>query len=176
MFSPSNLCQYFGAMTAPTQATTTSPLYSATLRPDRSLPAAGGWVGVALAGIVGLPVLLATPEFIIPGLAAYGIAIVGLVVFGLRQARERRQSETITVWPDQLELSITRPGADRLLRRFAAGAIRLRLKRDGYERTTGIFLRHAEGELELGRFLSIDDKSSFAKALGSALREARRAA
>lgn len=162
-------------MTAPTQATTTAPLFSATLKPERSLHAAGGWIGLVLAGIVGMPFLIAMPEFVLPGLAAFGLAGSGLGALGFRQGRHRRQSQAVSVWPDQIELVLTGPGQQRQLRRFDSKAVRIRLVRDGYERTTGIFLRHAEEELELGAFLSVDDKSSFAKAFGSALRQARRA-
>jgi len=35
------------------QVTTTTPLFAATLRPDRSLRMAGGWIALVLAGIVG---------------------------------------------------------------------------------------------------------------------------
>lgn len=129
-----------------------------------------------MAGIVGTPFLLAMPEFILPGVAAFGIAGTGLGAMGVQQARRRRQSETLTLWADQLELATTGPGAERQLRRFEIKALRLRLKRDHYERTTAIFLRHGDEEFELGKFLSLDDRSSFAKAFGSALRQARRGA
>jgi uncharacterized membrane protein len=161
-------------MTAPTQATTTSPLFSATLRPDRSVYAAGGWIGLVLAGIVGAPFFIAMPEFMLPGFAAYGLAGTGLGALGIRQARRKRQSQTITLWPDQLELIDSLPGKERQLRRFDTKAVRIRLVRDSYERTTGIFLRDGGSEIELGQFLSTDDKSSFAKAFGGALRLARR--
>jgi uncharacterized membrane protein len=39
-----------------------------------------------------------------------------------------------------------------------------------------VFLVHGADEIELGAFLSNSDKSSFAKAFGGALRQARRAA
>ena len=162
-------------MTAPTQATSTAPLFSATLKPERSLHAAGGWIGLVLAGIVGTPFLIAMPEFLLPGLAAFGVAGTGLGAMGMRQARHKRQSQAIAVWPDQLELVVTGPGTQKQMRRFNSMEVRIRLVRDGYERTTAIFLRHGGEEIELGGFLSVDDKSSFAKAFGSALRQARRA-
>jgi uncharacterized membrane protein len=176
MFLPSNLWQYFGTMAASTQDTTTSPLFSAVLRPERSLHAVGGWISWLVAGLVGTPFFIAMPEFVVPGLVAYGTAGATLFGLGVRQGRLRRQSETVTLWTDQLEIAIARHGAERQLRRFDARAVRIRLVRDGYERTTGIFLRHGGEEIELGRFMSVDDKSSFAKAFGGALRQARRAA
>jgi uncharacterized membrane protein len=158
------------------QVTTTSPLFAATLRPDRSLRMAGGWLALALAGIVGAPFLVAMPDFVLPGLVAFALAAAGLFGLGLRQSRHKRTSQQVTLWADQLEVATTAPGAERQLQRFEPGRVRLRLKRDQFERTTGIFLVHGEGEIELGAFLSNADKSSFAKAFGGALRQARRAA
>jgi uncharacterized membrane protein len=157
------------------QVTTTSPLFAATLRPDRSLRMTGGWVAMALAGIVGAPILIAMPEFVVPGLVAYGIAAGGLVVLGLRQSRRRRISQQVTLWPDQLEVTTTAPGAEKQLQRFDPSTVKLKLKRDTFERTTGIFLSHDGTEIELGSFLSNPDKASFAKVFGGALRQARRA-
>lgn len=156
------------------QVTTTSPLFAATLRPDRSLKTTGGWIGLVLAGIVGTPFLIAIPEFLLPGVAAFLIAVGGLVGFGLRQGRKKKLSQQVTLWADQLEIASLQPKAEKRLIRLDPAQVRLRLVRDSFERTTGIFLKHPTGEMELGGFLSGDDKSSFAKAFGAALRKARR--
>lgn len=158
------------------QVTTTSPVFAATLRPDRPLRLAGGWIALALAGIVGAPFLVAMPEFVLPGLVAYGVAGAGLVWLGLRLSRQRKASQQVTLWPDELEIVTTRAGAEKHMQRFDPAQIRLRLERDTFERTTGLFLRNGNDEVELGAFLSSADKSSFAKAFGAALRRARRSA
>ena len=158
------------------QVTTTSPLFAATLRPDRSLRMAGGWLALAMAGIVGTPFLIAMPEFVLPGLAAFAMAAAGLLGLSLRQSRQKRTSQQVTLWVDQLEVATIVPGTERQLQRFAPGKVKLRLKRDNFERTTGVFLVHGADEIELGAFLSNPDKASFAKAFGGALRRARRAA
>ena len=49
------------------------------------------------------------------------------------------------------------------------------LDRDADEKTVAMRLRSGKDELEIGTFLNSDDKSSFAKALGTALRKARAA-
>ncbi len=157
------------------QVTTTSPLFAATLRPDRSLRMTGGWISLTLAGIVGAPFLIAMPEFVAPGLVAFAIAAGALSAMGLRQARQGRMSQQVTLWPDQLEITSSSSGSEQRLQRFEPTKVRLQLKRDSFERTTGVFLRHDNGEIELGAFLSTADKSSFAKAFGGALRQARRA-
>ncbi|SMQ85963.1 Uncharacterized membrane protein [Devosia lucknowensis] len=156
------------------QVTTTTPLFAATLRPEHSLRMAGGWIALTLAGIVGTPFLLAIPAFLLPGLLAFGIAAGSLVVLGLRQARRKRTSQQVTLWPDQLEVATQLPGAEKQLQRFNPKQIRLRLERDQFERTTGVFLRLGTDETELGSFLSATDKGSFARAFGAALRQARR--
>ncbi|ODT72732.1 MAG: hypothetical protein ABS75_02710 [Pelagibacterium sp. SCN 63-23] len=157
------------------QATKTTPLFAATLRPDRSLKATGGWVGLVLAAIVAAPFLIAIPQFVLPGLAAFALAAAGLVVFSIRRNRRGGLMQQVTLWADQLEIVTGAPDQQRSLRRFDPAQLRLRLERDHYERTTGVFLRQGEEEIELGSFLSSDDKSSFAKAFGAALRLARKA-
>jgi uncharacterized membrane protein len=157
------------------QVTTTTPLFAATLRPDRSLRMAGGWIALALAGIVGTPFLIALPDFVLPGLVAYALAGGAMLALGLSQSRQRSMSQQVTLWADQLEVTTRAPGAEKQLLRFDPAQVKLRLTRDTFERTTGVFLRHGNDEIELGRFLSNADKSSFAKAFGGALRQARRA-
>lgn len=154
-------------------STTTSPLFSATLRPDRSLRAAGGWIGLAVAGLFGLPFLIAAPEFLVPGIAGYVLACGGLTAFSLRQARRSRRSEQITVWADQIEIVTTDRGADKAMRRLDPKKVRLVLTRDEEERTTAVHLNHGTERIEIGAFLAVNDKSSFARAFGQALRRAR---
>ena len=157
------------------QVTTTTPLFAATLRPDRSLRMAGGWLALVLATIVAAPFLLALPEFVVPGLSAFAIGTACLAAMSVRQARQRHVSQQVTLWADQIEITTTRPGVEKTLERFDPAEARLRLERDGFERTTGIYLRASDREIVLGPFLSTADKSSFAKAFGAALRKARRA-
>lgn len=158
----------------PMQATTTAPLFSATLRPDRSLRPAGGWVSLVIAGIVAVPFLIAVPDFLIPGLAAFAIAGGGLVALSLRQSRRDSVSQQITVWPEQIEIALRGPGQLRTLQRLSPRDVRLVLTRDDNERTTAMHLRHGDETIELGGFLAADDKASFARAFGQALRRARR--
>lgn len=158
----------------PMQATTTTPLFAATLSPDRSLRTAGGWIALACVGLVGGPLLVAAPEILVPALSAYGAAVAGLFAFGLRQSRRQKLTQQVTVWPEQVEIITTGLANERVMRRFEPQAVRLRLVRDENERTTAIFLSHGKEELELGSFLSSNDKSSFGRALGAALRKARK--
>ncbi len=158
----------------PMQVTKTTPLFSAALRPDTTLRATGGWVALAVAAVVGAPIVVAVPEFILPTAAAFGLTGGGLLAVSLRHARRRKLVEHVTLWNDQLEISTVDATGTRQLKRFEPQAVRLMLERDEYERTQAIHLRAPDEIVEIGAFLSTDDKASFAKAFGSALRRARR--
>jgi len=158
----------------PMQATTTAPLFVAELTPHRRMGAGGIWLlaGLAVLLFAAPGLLLLAPGtiavMILLALAASGIA-AGLYL-GLRQGKRR---ERITVWAEQIEWQVTDRTGARTLRRFAPATARLMLTRDAYERTIAVQLRDGTEVCELGAFMSPEDKSSFAKALGTALRRAR---
>ncbi|UJW84355.1 DUF2244 domain-containing protein [Devosia sp. SL43] len=161
----------------PMQATTTTPLFSAQLTPHRSLGKRGGMLlfglGTSLAVLPGLAVVAELPWLPVIGLMLADIVAIGLTLFlSLRTGRRREQ---ITVWSDQIEWTATNAKGTKVLRRFDPRTVRLQLDRDADEKTTTIRLRNGKDELEVGAFLAADDKSSFAKALGTALRKARAA-
>jgi uncharacterized membrane protein len=156
------------------QATTTAPLFVAELTPNRRMGAGGIWLlaGLAILLFAAPGLLLLAPGtlavMILLALAASGIA-AGLYL-GLRQGKRR---ERITVWAEQIEWQVTDRTGARTLRRFDPATARLMLTRDAYERTIAVQLRDGAEACELGAFMSPEDKSSFAKALGTALRRAR---
>lgn len=159
----------------PMQATTTTPLFSAELTPHRSIGPRGGWVLLSLCAVfAALPVLALASSFPWPVMAvlmAIDAVAIGLtLLISLRLGKKREQ---ITVWSDQIEWTATDGKGDKVLRRFNPKTVRLMLDRDADEKTTTIHLRHGKDDLEVGSFLNGDDKSSFAKALGTALRKAR---
>lgn len=158
----------------PMQATTTTPLFAAELTPHRSLGTRGGWIVAGLCVVLAaLPTLAfaSLGAWLIVGLMAIDVvAIVVALYVCLRQGKRR---EHVVVWADQIEWTATDAKGDRSLRRFDPRTVRLLLERDGDEKTTTIRLRHGKDDLEVGAFLNTDDKSSFAKALGTALRKAR---
>jgi uncharacterized membrane protein len=106
---------------------------------------------------------------------AFLVADVALVWWALSTSlRDGRRYEKVTLWPDQLELRQVDGKGKETMTRFAPFNVKLVVDRDYNERTTGLHLRSHERDLVIGAFLSQDDKSSFAKALGTALRKARR--
>ena len=158
----------------PMQATTTTPLFAAELKPNRALSTRGAWLLSALTILMfAMPGLLflslgALPVALLMALTAAAV-ITGLY-FGLRQGKRR---ERVTVWTDQIEWQETDTAGVTTLRRFDPATARLMLTRDEFEKTVAVRLRDESGSYELGAFLSQPDKSSFAKALGRALRRAR---
>ena len=61
----------------PMQATTTTPLFAAALKPDRSPRVMGGWLAYAMAGIAVTPLAVLVPGALLPVLAAFGIGGAG---------------------------------------------------------------------------------------------------
>ena len=158
----------------PMQATTTTPLFAAALKPDRSPRLLGGWLAFALAGLATTPLAVLVPGVLLPAAAAFGIGGATLITLSLRQSRQSRVAQQVTLWADQLEIAtIDRHGA-RLLRRFDPKTVRLVLDRDENEKAVRMRLRSGRDEFELGAFLKPEDRASLARAFGTALRRARR--
>jgi uncharacterized membrane protein len=157
------------------QATTTAPLFAATLKPDRSARVAGGWAALGICAFLVMPLAVLAPELALPAGAAFLICGAGLIVLALRQARRRRLAQRVTLWPDQLEIVSIDGRGTRSLRRFDPRTVRLVLHRDANEKTVSLGLRSGMDEFELGEFLGTEDRSSFAQAFGTALRRARQA-
>ena len=160
----------------PMQATTTTPLFSAELTPNRSLGPRG------IASVISLVVLLV----VLPGLTMLSIGLLPILVLMAATAlalgatiylslRPSKRREQVVVWFNQIECTSTDSHGVKTLRRFDPHSVRLVLHRDGDEKTLTMRLRAGKDELEIGSFLRPEDRSSFAKALGTALRKARAA-
>jgi uncharacterized membrane protein len=150
------------------------PLFAATLTPNRSL----GRRGLRIV-VVALAVMASIPGMIFFSLGAWPIiGFLGLDVLLLWWAlssslHESRRFEVVTLWPDQLELRQVAPGGEERVRRFNPFFVKLVIDRDIDERTTGLHLRTSDEDIEIGAFLNGDDKASFAKVFGTALKKAR---
>ncbi|HEY8576566.1 MAG TPA: DUF2244 domain-containing protein [Devosia sp.] len=158
----------------PMQATTTTPLFSAALRPDRAPGIVGGWVGLGAATLMALPFAVLVPEVLLPAGTAFLAGSAGMTALSVRQSRRRSMRQQVTLWPDQLEVVTSHGKGERKLRRFDPKTVRLVLERDSNEKAVAMRLRQGQSELEIGAFLSVEDRASFAKAFGTALRRARR--
>jgi len=158
----------------PMQATTTTPLFAAELTPHRSLTRRGQRLVISL-----VVALAAFPGFVFVMLGAWPVVgFIGLDILAIALAlhismRRGKKREQITLWSDRLEVATTDAGGAVALRGYNPKTVRLIITRDFNERTTAMRLRTKDGEAEIGAFLAPDDRASFARAFGTALRKAR---
>ena len=157
-----------------TTETKARPLFAATLTPNRSLSRRGMRLLVA-----GIAIAASLPGIVFFSLGAWPIVgFMGLDVLLIWWAlsaarRDAGRFETIALWPDRLEVKrVARSGQQQLVR-FNPHLVKLVIDRDYNERTTGLRLRTGDEDMPIGAFLSADDKASFAKAFGTALKRAR---
>jgi uncharacterized membrane protein len=154
--------------------TQANPLFAARLTPHRSLTPSGLRLIVAIAAVLSF----------IPGITFFAmgawpvVGFMGLDVLVLYWAlshsfRGGGRYEQVTLWRDSLEILQGSGKSPQTREVFVPSAVRLVIDRDIDEHTTAIHLRTKERDLEIGAFLTADDKASFAKAFGTALRKAR---
>lgn len=158
-------------MTTQTQA---RPLFAATLTPHRSLTRRGYRYVIAVACV-----LASIPGIVFFSLGAWPvIGFLGLDVLAIGWAlsasmKSGKQYEEVTLWPDELEVKQVSAKGKVALTRFNPFFVKLVIDRDFNERTTALHLRTRDADMVIGAFLNPDDKASFAKVFGSALKKAR---
>lgn len=150
------------------------PIYRVTLWPNRSLGqrghrrllwvAAGGF-SLPLAGVLG------TPAFW--GLLPFCAATLGVLHLALRaNTRAGRVEEEVVLWPDEMRVERREPRG-RVLRWQAVPAfVRLTLHRRARLRNY-LTLRGGGREIELGAFLSPDERLALREEIETALARAR---
>ncbi len=150
------------------------PIFAATLTPHRALSRRGLRIAVAI-----VAVLASIPGIIFFSLGAWPVVgFLGLDVLAVYWAfsasmRDGRRKEQITLWPDALEILAVNGRGKVTRSEFTPFYVRLLIDRDYEERTTRLRLRERERELVIASFLNPEDKASFAKAFGTALKKAR---
>jgi len=158
-------------MTTQTQA---RPLFAARLTPNRSLGRRGYRVVIAIAALAAtVPAITfwSLGAWPIVGFMGLDVALIAWAMWA--SLRDGRRYEQVTLWPDQLELKQVDGNGRETLVRFNPHFVKLVVDRDYNERTTGLHLRTRDRDVPLGAFLNNDEKSSFAKAFGTALKRAR---
>jgi len=155
--------------------TQAEPIFSAELRPHSSLSRRGRQVLVLM-----VAVLTAVPGLLFFSMGAWPVVgFMGLDVLAIWWAlrvstRYGRQREQVTLWRDVLEVrQIARGGAVSKYS-FTPQTVRLLVGRDAEDHTTSLKLRSPRQEVEIGAFMHMSDKASFAREFGRALRKARR--
>lgn len=131
------------------------------------------WVVAILAIGVSIPGIVLSTLGAWPIVGFMGLDVLAVWWALSASMRDGRQFETVTLWPSQLELKrVTSRGREEV-RTFSPLTTRLVIDRDFNERTTALHLRTPDADTEIGAFLNGDDKASFAKAFGTALKRAR---
>ncbi|WDR07360.1 DUF2244 domain-containing protein [Devosia rhodophyticola] len=156
------------------QDTTTTPLFSAELTPHRALSRRGRWLVVVGAAILGaLPAMIAVALGAWPVVICVAGAVLAIALALNYSHNDGKRCQRVQIWSDRLEITRVGPRGHARSRKFLPTAVRLVVDRDFDERTIALHIRSAHDELEIGEFLSPDEKSSFAMAFGTALRKAR---
>ncbi len=157
-----------------TTRTKARPLFAATLTPNRSLSRRGLRLVVATTAV-----LASVPGMVFFSLGAWPIlGFLGLDVLAVWWAlsaslKDARRHEEIALWADQLVLKRVSARGEEQVLQFNPFQVKLVIDRDINERTTALHLRTSDNDVEIGTFLSPDDKASFAKVFGTALKKAR---
>lgn len=157
-----------------TVAAQTAPIFSAKLTPNRAMSLKGLRLAVAVAAILSFG-----PGLVFFAMGAWPVVgFMGLDVLALYWAlrasmRDTRRYEQITVSRGSIDIRRVFPSGFSADEHYNPFNVRLVVERDFDERTTGLKLRSKERDTEIGAFLNPEDKASFAKAFGRALREAR---
>ncbi len=151
------------------------PLYAATLWPNRALDVRGHRVvvGIAAAGLA-LPVLAFAPARAALWLLPFALGALWMLWAALRRnAHDGRLSEEVQVWRDEMRVERREP--DGRVRRWSADPweVRLTLHPEGRVEQY-LTVRGSGREIELGAFLSPDERVALAAELEEALTRAIR--
>jgi uncharacterized membrane protein len=152
------------------------PLYAATLWPNRSLGQRGYRITmrIAAAGLA-LPLIAVSATPVFWGLLPFALAALGMLWLGFRRNQfDGRLTEAVTLWRDEMRVERREPSG-RVLRWSAdPWHVRLAVYEDAKVEHY-LTLRGAGREIELGAFLSPEERAALAAEIGDALTRAVRA-
>lgn len=149
-----------------------APLAELHLWPHRSLPRRGfaGFIGVTCL-LIAVPLLTVLGSPVLWGLLPFFVLTVGGVWFAIeRSYRDGRVLEELRFWPDRLEL--TRHNARGPRQDWQANPywVELRLHRDGGPVEDYLTLKGGGREVEIGAFLSPEERQALHDDLAGRLR------
>ena len=158
-------------MSTQTQA---RPLFAATLTPHQSLTRRGYRYVIAVACVLASVPAIASLSMGAWPIVAFLLIDIAAIAWALAASmKSSKQYEVVTLWPDELEVKQVAANGKAEITRFNPFFVKLVIDRDFNERTTGLHLRTRETDLSIGAFMNHDDKASFAKVFGTALKKAR---
>lgn len=150
------------------------PIYRVRLWPNRSLSRRGKRGALTLAGVglcIPLAALVSTPAFW--GLLPFAALPVSLLWLSFRRNdRDGRLVEELTLWPDEVRVERREPRGAVHRWRAAPYWVRLGLYPDGKVENY-LTLKGNGREIELGAFLSPEERLHLHGEIGSALAKAR---
>ncbi|MEL6266253.1 MAG: DUF2244 domain-containing protein [Pseudomonadota bacterium] len=147
------------------------PAYSVELWPNRSLSRLGQRRVLALLGAgFALPLLplVATPVLWIPLL--FALAVLGLVAWAFRRnTADGRLVERLALWPDEMRVERVEPSGQRLCWSADPYFVRLTLHEQA-RLESYLTLKGGGREIELGAFLSPEERRHLAEEIETAIR------
>lgn len=151
-----------------------SPLYSALLTPHRALSPKGiRWVIALTACMASIPGLVFFALGAWPIVGFLGLDVL-LLYWALSHSLKSGDAyEEIRLWPDSLSIRQVSAAGIETSENFNPFYVRFNAVRDREERVTALQLLTRGRSLEIGRFLTPDDKAQFAKAFSAALYRAK---
>lgn len=153
---------------------TQSPLFAALLTPHRSLSPTGiRWVIAFTAVMASIPGITFFAMGAWPVVGLLGLDVVLLTWALTASFADRDAFEEITLWPDTLDIRHVNKKGRETSMSFNPFAVRFSVMRDNEDRVTALKLVTRETEVEIGRFLTPDDKASFAEMFAPALSRAK---
>lgn len=150
------------------------PIFSADLRPHRAMGPAGiRNVIIFTALMISIPGIFFYSIGAWPIIGLLGVDLIAITWAMTASFKSGDAYEQVTLWPDNLEIRhVTSKGRERH-HHFNPFWVRLDVTRDLENRVTRIALKNRKDRLEIGAFLTPDDKQRFARSFGQALSKTR---
>jgi uncharacterized membrane protein len=159
---------------APAVSRSDPPIYQVTLWPHRSLSPRGfAMVMVGTAVMLSIPLIPLLGSPVALGIAPFLVAALALLgLFIRRNQRDLSLHEELRLWPDLMAVERYEPGGRVLRWQANPYWVRIRLHPQGRPENY-LTLKGGEREIELGAFLSPEERTELAAQLEDALRRAR---
>lgn len=160
---------------APAVSRQDPPMYQVTIWPHRSLSDRGFlWIMAGTGAMLCVPLVPMLRSPVALGLAPFlALTLAALGWFMRRNARDLTLSEELRLWPDLIAVERRDPRGE--VQRWQANPywVRLTLQPDGRPENY-LTLKGGGREIELGAFLSPEERVELAEQLETALADARR--
>jgi len=152
-----------------------APLYSVALWPHRALGRSGKRTVMIIAALgFAMPLVPAFGTPVFWGLLPFEAAALGFLWLGFRRSdADGRLTEVLTLWRDEMRVERTEPSGRVLRWQAKPSFVRLGLRADGGKVENYLTLRGGGREIELGAFLSPDERLRLHDEITQALTRAR---